>query len=133
MRNIRRLSFEIKILERIFWAGNIAYPSDGRWIKISNYRLPQTKCVYNFGFITILIMVPEEYDSVGVSECYIDKDLKIKNGTAFYHLPHVHGKKFNEHGYQWLCFHASSSFVGLLDFINTLKFYFTDPFQYQSL
>lgn len=133
MRNIRRLSFEIKILERIFGSRNINYPSDGSWIKISNYRLPQTKCAYNLGVTTILIIIPEEYDAVGVSLSYVDMELRVKRGMNFERLPHTHDGEFSKEGYQWLCFEPSGKFVGLLDFINTLKFYFTNPFQYQSL
>lgn len=133
MKNIRRLSFEIKILEGIFGYRNISYHSGGSWIKISNYTLPQIRCVYNFRFTTILIIIPDEYDAVGVSVSYIDKDLRIRRGLKFEKLPHTHDGKYDREGYQWLCFEMPNRFIGLLDFINTLKVYFTDPFQYQRL
>lgn len=131
--NVRRLAFELKMLERIFGYRNISYPSDGSWVKISNYKLPQDRCKYNLGYTPILILIPENYDSVGISLCYIDKDLKIRQPTELARLPHTHDGKYNKEGYQWLCFEVFSSFVGLLDFINTLKVYFTDPFLYQRL
>ena len=133
MRNLRRLQFEIGILRKIFGFQNISYPSDGSWIKISNYMLPQTRCVYNFRFTSILVMIPDEYGSVGVSLSYIDKDLRIRRGSKFEKLPHTHDGKYNKEGYQWLCFEVSNKLVGLLDFINTLKLYFSDPLSYQHL
>jgi len=131
MRNLRRLAAEIRILERI--VGKLHYPVDGSWVKICHYKLPQHKYIYNLKFVTILIIIPSQYDSVGVYECYIDKDLKIRKGSIFGSLPHTEPQKYDNQGYRWLCFHSSSSFVSLLAFINTLKLYFTDPFKYQNL
>ena len=133
MRNLKRLEFEIKILEKTFGWRNISYPSDGSWIKINRFRLPQKICRYNLRFAVILIIIPYEYDIVGVSECYIDMDLRIKKGMVWDKLPHTHEKGYEEEGYQWLCFEASIRFISLLDFINTLNLYFTDPFRYQRL
>lgn len=133
MRNLRRLQFEIGILKNIFGFQDVSYPSDGKWIKISNYRLPQHKCIYNFRVTAILIIIPEEYDAVGISLSYIDKDLRIRRDLKFERLPHTHDGKYNKEGYQWLCFEMPNRFIGLLDFINTLRVYFTDPFQYQRL
>ena len=133
MRNLRRLQFEMGILRKIFGSRNISYPSDGSWIKISNYELPRHNCAYNFRFTAILIIIPDEYGSVGVSECYIDRDLKVKKGLKLERLPHTQNGKYNKEGYQWLCFEASNKFVSLLDFINTLKLYFNNPFRYQRL
>lgn len=133
MRNLKRLGCEIKIIENLFGYNNISYPKDGSWIKIKNYRLPQHKCRYNLNKITALIIIPCSYDNSSISECYIDRDLRIQKGRRLEKLPHTHDKKYDEQGYNWLCFENPDVFVGLLDFLNTLKLYFTDPFIYQEI
>ena len=132
MRNLKRLGCEIKIMEKIFGYNNISYPKDGSWIKL-NYKLPQHKCKYNLNTITVLIIISGSYDSTSVSECYVDRDLRIQKGRKLEKLPHTHDKKYDEQGYNWLCFENPDVFVSLLDFLNTLKLYFTDPFEYQEI
>lgn len=135
MRNLRRLELEIRVLEKLFDYNNISYPSDGGWIKISKYELPQTRVIYNRSMITVQIKIPEHYDNVGVSEVFINRGLKVKRGFRWRKLPHTHDdqKEAVGKGYIWLCFEDLKSFIGLLDLINTLKLYFTDPFEYQEL
>lgn len=133
MRNLKRLEYEIRLLEQAFGYQNVAYEDDGSWIKILNYSLPQKECKYNLGSITVLIIIPEAYDNASVFECYIDKDVRLNGGREFERLPHTHDRKYKNQGYQWLCFEDTEKFVSLIDFVKTLKLYFTNPLKYPGL
>ena len=134
MRNLKRLELEIAIMERLFGHSNISYAEDGSWIKISNYKLPINECEYNSLTTTLQIIIPGEYDNASVIGAYIDRDLRIRKKKKFVTLPHTSDhKEAIGKGYIWLCFEPPDVFVSLLDFINTLKAYFTNPFNYQKL
>lgn len=134
MRNLKRLELEIAIMERLFGHSNISYAEDGSWIKISNYRLPQGEYEYNLVTMTLQIIIPENYDNSSVIEVYLDRDLRIRKKKKFLALPHTSDhKEAIGRGYIWLCFEPPDVFVSLLDFINTLKAYFTNPFNYQKI
>lgn len=134
MRNLKRLELETAIMERLFGHSNISYAEDGGWIKISNYKLPINECEYNSLTTTLQIIIPKEYDNASVIEAYIDRDLRIRKKKKFIMLPHTSDhKEAIGKGYIWLCFEPPDVFVSLLDFINTLKAYFTNPFNYQKL
>lgn len=134
MRNLRRLALEIRILESMYGFNSVYYPEDGAWIKLLDLRLPHGR--YNLRACTVLILIPENYDTAEVVECYLDKDLCGKKGNSFVKLPHSHQRGFSGQGYQWVCFEPSGSNradTGLLDFINTLRTYLSDPWKYQEL
>jgi len=134
MRNLKRLELEIAIMERLFGHSNISYAEDGSWIKISNYKLPNNECEYNLDSATIQVVIPKNYDTSSVTEVYIDRHLRIRKKKKFAMLPHTSDhKEAIGNGYIWLCFEPPDVFVSLLDFINTLKAYFTNPFNYQKL
>lgn len=134
MRNLKRIEVEIRILERLFGIHNVSYADDGSWIKISNYKLPRTECEYSLDSITLQIIIPKEYDNIAISEVYVDSDLMIRKKNRFVVPPHIGNEQDAiGKGYLWLCFHPAEEFIGLLDFINILKTYFTNPFKYQKL
>ena len=123
----------MKVLEGVFGYENVSYPSDGSWVKISGFKLPQGKVRYNLNVISLLIIIPEQYDSIGLAEIYIDRDLRINKNSKWVWLPNTEEKRlYDGKGYIWLCF-FSSCFVALPEFLRTLKCYFTDPFSYKKL
>lgn len=130
-RNLIRLEKELALLELRYGLHNIEYPSDGSWIKILNYPLPRGK--YNFRSCTVLIIVPENYDLVPVSEVHIDKDLRLVDGKKLVHLPHTLESVYDDLGYQWISIHPGKRNHSLIDFVNTLTTYLTDPKKYERL
>lgn len=134
MRNLKRLSIEIQVLQKIYGYQNVAFSKKGEWIFIKNFKLPNGK--YNMNSCSVLIIVPENFDDAEVTECYVDKNLKWKAGLLNKNLPHSYKDKSPYKDYQWICFDptpGNPSNSGLLDFINTLRTYFTDPWKYQDL
>ncbi|MEO0075359.1 MAG: E2/UBC family protein, partial [candidate division WOR-3 bacterium] len=74
MRNLKRLSIEIQVLQRIYGYQNVTFSKDAEWIFIKNFKLPNGK--YNMNSCSVLIIVPENFDDAEVTECYVDKNLK---------------------------------------------------------
>lgn len=127
MRNLKRLAIEIKVLEERYCASNIEFPDDGSWVKIRNFPLPN---FYNMPECTILIIIPSNYDPASVVECHIPRKLRIRTRKGYAKMSNWHESRFQNEGYQWICFEPGSRFTSLLDFINTLRAYFSDPFSY---
>jgi Prokaryotic E2 family E len=135
MRNLRRLAVELQVLVRRYGQNNIPFHENGDWILINNFKLPKNK--YNMDSCRVLIIIPPDYDDAEITWCHVDANLKWKSGIFGKNLPHSYkGKQFSFEGYQWVCFEATPgnpSNSGLLDFINTLRAYFTNPWIYQEL
>jgi hypothetical protein len=135
MRNLKRASMEIKFLQLRYGKDKINFARDGAWIKIKQYPLPPQ---YNQQTCTLIIIIPENYDSVSVAEVYTTNSLKIKQNGKMGMLGNWHSADIGEHShlftdsskYMWICFHPGQKFVSLLDFMNTLRVYFINPAAY---
>lgn len=130
MRNLNALRLETSALANRYGRRNITVHNDGNWVKQSRFPLPKGQ--YNLETATILIIIPERYNSVSISECYVDADLRFRKGNS--RLPHVHAgfqTGYRKVGYEWLCFEPPQGpNEGLIGFIHTLRAYFTDPHAY---
>ncbi|MFH0795988.1 MAG: E2/UBC family protein [Candidatus Omnitrophota bacterium] len=137
MRNLKRLALEMKILQARYGADNVDFPSDGTWVRIRNYSLPPQ---YNLRMCPIVIIIPEQYDTTSVTEVYTPSNLRIIIKGSFKQLENWHDASIGKHSnlfsntenYMWICFHPGRHFVSLLDFLNTLRVYFTNPFLYKK-
>lgn len=130
MKNIRRLQMEISLLRNRYGSWNITTTSDYQWVKVEGFPLLPGK--FNLPACTVLIIIPETFDSSSISECYVDRDLKFRGSRGWENLPHLHaGYNYDEEGYHWLCFeNPFKAHAGLLDFIGTLRAYMTSPLDY---
>lgn len=130
MKNMRRLQMEISLLRNRYGSRKIAAPSDYEWVKIEGFPLLPGK--FNLPACTVLIMIPDNFDSSSIKECYVDRDLKVRGSWGWENLPHLHaGYGYDQEGYRWLCFEdPRKDHAGLLDFIRTLRAYMTSPRDY---
>ena len=126
MKNVRRIQLEVVALRNRYGSQNIVVSPKLSWVKIVGFPLKQG--MYNLNATTIAIIIPPHFDSESVSECYVDSDLRFSNKKS---LPHMWGSVHEQEGYIWLCFHqpGKKGYV-LLDFIETLRAYFSDPNKY---
>ncbi len=130
MRNMNRLRMEVSALRNRYGRNNVTFHSGGDWIELTQFSLPQG--VYTLNTATLLIIIPPNYDAAKISEVYVDRDLRLRQGNK--RLPHVHNRYQTEYrnvGYEWLCFETPQGpNEGLIGFISTLRAYFTDPHAY---
>jgi hypothetical protein len=86
------------------------------------------------------MIIPENYDSVSVSEIYTASSLRVSQRGRMSTLENWHSTAIGEHRhlftdpskYMWICFHPGRNFVSLLDLMNTLRLYFTNPVAYKK-
>ena len=87
MRNLKRLAFEILILQTRYGKKHISIHENGDWVLIHNFKLPKYK--YNMDKCRVLIFIPPNYDNAEITWCHIDEKLKWKNGIFGKALPHT--------------------------------------------
>ena len=144
MRDIRRLSAELKLLIQQFGSHRVEWERDCKWVMIRDWELPPGLNQY---ISHVVILIPENYgNGEPLRDCFIDPNLRATNPKTGNHeeIPHYFVKypyaqlqlgtkdEWHRKGWRYLCLHqkvTSNQRINIFNYLSHLYKFLAEPFR----